>query len=235
MRFLRTLTVLASLATAFIATSAAANIGNNGIYNWRLHSNHQLIRQEGYRTFRSSTDGKRYETAHIVWERPNGSRYKRYTWCQLDQPRRCSAKNTVVELRGATSVPEPTPYTGNGTVARKPINTDDRYISQRNYRIRGNRESAWVKFARRNGNLYEVRTSCRINTTNCSNGEVRELGYDRRYDRRQRGGNYGRWNNLTDKQKECVAGAGIIGAIDDSVFESDAFKFILLLCLIGNK
>ena len=229
MRFFQYVTLILGLALAGTATPASADISNKGIFNWRVNTTDTLIRQEEYRTFRSSEDGLRYQTAWLVWERRNGSRYKRYTWCQLDHPKRCAARSSIIELRGATTVPEPTPHTGNGTVARKPINSNDQYISQRAYSVHGNSESAWVKFARRNGNMYEVYTTCRINTSSCLNGEVRELGYDRRYDRNHLHNNRGiDWNNLTKEQQDCLAVFGIFGSIADD----EKIKDLAAICLL---
>ncbi len=237
MRFLKT-AVFGLFSLALLATHANADISRSRLNSFKAHSSHTYVRQTEYRTFRSSTDGRRYEASWVTWQRSNGSRYKRYTWCQLDGSRLCSARNSVVELRGRVAEPEPYRSNKRGEVRLKPLNRSDKYIGQREYRRTRQHESAWVKFARRNGNVYEVYTTCRIGTTTCQNQSVEELGYQRRYDQTHRNGsrrgNY-RYNNLTDKQKECIKGAGFLGAIDDNLFEQDGFKAILALCLLLNK
>lgn len=86
------------VATAGLATIASADINTRQVRGMGLHPSHEYLHQENYRQI-TATDGRRYETAWVFWLRPDGSTYKRYTWCDLNT-RRCAARAGVENVRG---------------------------------------------------------------------------------------------------------------------------------------
>ena len=214
MRFFKRYAAILGLALTALATPAAADLVNHRNIQG-LKPNHTAISQSNTQIGRDRNTGRKVEIAIVVFERPNGSRYSVRAWCYSNGECGYTA-STKRELRGPTSRPPVViePH-GDGQVALKPhYNTNDRYLSQRAYSRHGRFEYAWVKFATRNGHVYEVYTRCRYNTAECTNQDLRDIGYDRRYDRNHSG------RNRRHQDPECQLLEGFGDLLDEETGSS---------------